>query len=269
LHVESSPLKELLNSLAHDLARAHPYTWLAIVRESNLLFTTWRIDPAVLRPLLPPQIELDLYDGYAWLTIESLDSATPKFRLLPPPTTPKEGIQVNVRTYVTCAGEPGIFVFSSDCPGGLATPIRRALMLMQFYTSTARLTLNGDNYHVESFRTEGDSQAQWAASGRICGPPMQPAAGSIGAFLMTRSILFAVDRRSGTIYRCELAHRPRVVQPIDVVIEANTLLSALGIELPADPPLFHFSQGDDALAWPFTHVDLTAAATPASGAAVL
>ena len=41
----------------------------AVMRQSwrDLLFLHWAFDPALIRPLVPPRLELDLFDGMAYV----------------------------------------------------------------------------------------------------------------------------------------------------------------------------------------------------------
>jgi len=52
----------------------------------NVTFLHWRVDPGVVRGLIPPQLEPDVFDGSAWIglvpfLIENL--STPKARRFP------------------------------------------------------------------------------------------------------------------------------------------------------------------------------------------
>lgn len=35
----------------------------------DLLFAHWRIEPAVMRPLIPQVLDLELFDGSAWAVL--------------------------------------------------------------------------------------------------------------------------------------------------------------------------------------------------------
>jgi len=35
----------------------------------DLLFAHWPVDAAILRPLLPPQLQIDTFEGHAWLAV--------------------------------------------------------------------------------------------------------------------------------------------------------------------------------------------------------
>ena len=78
------------------------------------MFTHWPIPTEILRPHIPSTLEIDTYNGSAWLGVVvfvmegiyprglSSISLTPKFP------------EINVRTYVQYDGKPGIFFMSLD-----------------------------------------------------------------------------------------------------------------------------------------------------------
>ena len=50
----------------------------------DLLFMHWSVHPAVLRPFIPPALELETFDGMAWLGIVPFRIAGVGPRLVPP-----------------------------------------------------------------------------------------------------------------------------------------------------------------------------------------
>lgn len=83
-------------------------TWL------NLLFLHWRFNPNAIRPLIPQQLELDTFDGSAWVGLipfKMHNCEFAGFKWLP---TLRNFYECNVRTYVRCNGQPGVWFFSLD-----------------------------------------------------------------------------------------------------------------------------------------------------------
>ncbi|MFS0734624.1 DUF2071 domain-containing protein [Microbacterium sp. 1P10UB] len=87
-------------------------------------FLHWRVDPAVVAPLLPPGTRPDVFDGSAWVGL--IPFVLSEFRFLPLPPVPLVGsfVEINVRTYgVDAAGRRS--VVSRDDRELLATQIAR------------------------------------------------------------------------------------------------------------------------------------------------
>lgn len=229
--------------------------WLMIVRESHLLFVSWPLPVEQVRPLVAPSLDLDLYDGQAWITVEMLETSMIRFRHLPPPPIPLNGYEMNVRTYVRCQGERGIHFLSMDCPGFLGTALARWMFQLPLHEADVTVSLEGDNYHAESLRiADSPSPPRFAYSGRLAGPPVRLAPGSVDAFLLNQTLLFTTDAEGG-VSRARVDHRRHVIQPIQGVIEINTLVSALGLAVAEDAPSVLYCPGDDSLAWPMARVE--------------
>ena len=257
-------LKPLFDGLTHPPS-ADPNKWLMIEHESSLIFASWPVPAEQLRSLVPSALDIDTFQGTAWVTIEALQSSAVRFRELPIPATPLDGIETNVRTYVRYQGQRGILFLSLDCPGFLGSTMSQVLFKLPFHEADATLTLDGDNYHIESIRIEKSAAPpQFALSGRLTGDPAIVAAGSLDDFLLNLTCLFAVTP-DGDLYRGEVAHRPRVIQSIDAVIPTNTLVAAAGLTLPNQPPIVRYSPGDDSLAWPLERL-ATGVGTASAGA---
>jgi len=72
--------------------------------------------------------------------------------------------------------------------------------------------------------------------------------GSLEHWLSERYCLYTVNR--SVVYRAEIHHQQWPLQDAEAEILENTMASAAGIELPAIPPLLHFSRKIDVLIWP-------------------
>src|SRR4051794_22172166 len=88
--------------------------WSMAMRWEDLLFAHWRIEPGLLRPHIPSGLELDLFDGAAWLGVVPFRMANTRLRVLPPMPGTSAFPELNVRTYVTRDGKPGVWFFSLD-----------------------------------------------------------------------------------------------------------------------------------------------------------
>ena len=88
--------------------------WVMRMRWTDLLFAHWPMDPAVLAPLVPPELTVDTFDGRAWLGIVPFRMEDVAPRGLP--AVPRLSVfpELNVRTYVTHRGLPGVWLRMSS-----------------------------------------------------------------------------------------------------------------------------------------------------------
>lgn len=217
----------------------------------DLLFMHWPIEPGALRAVVPASLELDLYDGRAWLGVVPFGMKDVRGRCLP--TLPGTGWfpELNVRTYVTCGGKPGVWFFSLDAASRLAVRGARRSFRLNYFDAQMSMAVDRDGTvrydHVRTHR--GAKPARFAASYRGRGDAYVPAAGSLEAFLTQRYCLYTVDGR-GRPWRGDIHHLPWTLQPGEAELDAMDMTSQIGITLPDRPPLLHRGARDlDVLAW--------------------
>src|ERR1041384_3644254 len=94
--------------------------WVMVQRWHDLLFAHWRCPISDLRPLIPQPLEIETYDGDAWISVIPFYMSGVRMRWSPPIPTTSAFQEINVRTYVTLDNRPGIWFFSLDCESSLA-----------------------------------------------------------------------------------------------------------------------------------------------------
>jgi uncharacterized protein YqjF (DUF2071 family) len=215
------------------------------MRWHNLLFIHWPLDAAVLRPLIPPPLQVDTYDGLAWIGVVPFTMTGIRARFVPPLPGLSAFAEINVRTYVTMGGKPGVWFLSLDAAHWLAV---KAARLVYYFASMSVQDTNGQFLYRSSRRHRGGGEAQFAAVYGPIGGAYESTRGAIDHWLIERYCLYAADRR-GRVFRGEIHHDPWPLQPARIEIQTNTMAVPLGIELPQTTPLLHFARRLDAVAW--------------------
>src|SRR5947209_1077258 len=90
-------------------------------RWDNLLFLHWPVGPDLLRALIPSALDIDTFEGQAWIGITPFRLADLRIASLPPVPGLNAFDELNVRTYVVFNGIPGVWFFSLDASLLLAT----------------------------------------------------------------------------------------------------------------------------------------------------
>lgn len=225
-----------------DRAWAMTQTW------NRLLFAHWSVDARVVAAKIPPPLELDRYDGDAWIGIVPFFMTNVGVRALPALPRVSAFAELNVRTYVRLNGKPGVFFFSLDAERALAVAAARTMFRLPYFLASMDVRTRDDAVEYRSRRTMGRSQAEFAATYRPTGPVAQPAAGSLEYFLTERYCLYTGHGR-GRSRRVDIHHPPWRLQPAEVDIQVNTMTKAAGLELPPRPSVVHYSARQDAVAW--------------------
>ena len=86
----------------------------------DLLFAHWPYPLDEVQSVVPSQLPVDTFDGMAWIGVVPFMLEDLKVRGLPALPTVSSFPELNVRTYVTLDGRPGIWFFSLDCASSLA-----------------------------------------------------------------------------------------------------------------------------------------------------
>jgi uncharacterized protein DUF2071 len=91
-----------------------PGRWLLGQCWDDLLFAHWRVDADAVRRLVPSGLRVDEHDGSAWLSVTPFVLCAFRLRGTLPLPVVSSFPEINVRTYVTAGGKPGIWFFSLD-----------------------------------------------------------------------------------------------------------------------------------------------------------
>lgn len=219
------------------------------MRWLDVLFAHWPVDPEVLGRHVPRGLELDLFDGQAWLGIVPFTMADVSLRGLP--AIPRLSVfpEINVRTYVRRAGLPGVLFLSLDGASRPTVIGARNVFHLPYYHGvvTSRRVDGVVGYRSRRVDNRG-SRASFEAQYRPIGPVEGAAGGSLEAWLTDRMRLYSVDH-GGQIWRTEIAHDLWPLQRAEAGIVVNTMATAAGIQLPSEPPHLRFAARLDVHAW--------------------
>jgi len=229
----------------------------------DLLFAHWVLPVDTLRRLIPTPLEIDTHHGIAWIGMAPFRMTGVRIRGLPALPGLSAFPELNVRTYVTLGGKPGVFFFSLDAGNRLAVGVVRHWFHLPYFYARMSLRAVGDRIQYASRRiphgARGSRQAQpgqhrdfaaeFIAEYRPAGDVFRTATGTLEHWLTERYCLYAADSRH-RIYRGEIHHRPWPLQPAAAEINVNTMTAPLGIRLPDAPPLLHFARWLDVVVWP-------------------
>src|SRR6267142_5579797 len=151
--MEQLRLKDLDRLAIRERPSGHP-----IMHQNwgKLLFMHWRIDARVLRPLIPDRLEIDTFDGSAWIAITPFTMWD--VRAFPPFVPPVPGFstlhELNVRTYVHFDRVPGVWFFSLDCNSATVVWGARTFFYLPYYNADIRLNEEDKTIDYSLLRTD-------------------------------------------------------------------------------------------------------------------
>jgi len=222
--------------------------WLLVMQWHDLLFAHWPVRAEQLRPFIPPPLELDTFDGWAWLAVVPFRMAGTRPRGTP--ALPRVGAfpELNVRTYVSAGGKAGVWFFSLDAANPLAVEVARLAYHLPYVHAEMGCRHEGDAISYASQRRPGKPlPAEFRGRYQPTGPAYRSAPGGLEHWLTERYCLYAANRR-GRVWRGEIDHAPWPLQPAEAEIVHNTMAAPLGLRLQG-APLLHFARRLDVVAW--------------------
>jgi uncharacterized protein YqjF (DUF2071 family) len=252
----------ILRDTAHRPWAMPAGPWVMTQSWHQLLFAHWAVPPALIARHVPPGLQLDLFEGRAWIGVVPffMSNVMPRgFRWLRGLSTFAE---LNVRTYVTAsssAGErkPGVFFFSLDAVSPLAVAVARRFFHLPYYhaaidieeTPAAGLGAGAViTYDCRRIAAIGEPPARFAARYWPVGSPFQAMPGTLDYFLTERYCLYTTRR--GTPIRMDIHHRPWPLQRAEAKIDVETMAAAGGVPHGSETPVLHFAKRIDVVAWP-------------------
>lgn len=222
----------------------------------HLLFENWPVDPDLVDAHLPEAFEPDTHGGTAWLSVVPFTNVNvrpkglPEWASVPLP-------ELNLRTYITRDGVPGVYFFSLDAQGITSVLGARLFQRLPYYYARIDLECNDGAVDFRSRRLHpGDRPAVWEGRYRPTGEPFQSSQDSLAKFLVER-YRFYTEAPDGTVRYTDVSHDAWTLYPAEADVEAATLCSANGFDRPAADPVYYYSPGLDVVASPSKRAEET------------
>jgi uncharacterized protein len=248
--VNDFPTDRVLEESAHRPWPIPDRPWIMTQTWNDLLFAHWPADAQLVRDHVPPGLELDLFEGQAYVGVVPFHMTNVAPRGVPAIPLVSAFAELNVRTYVTRGGMPGVYFFSLDADSHLAVAAARNLFGLPYFTASMEVHVDGMEVAYRSRRTSRDgAPAEFRARYRPIGSVFHAAPGTLDWFLTERYCLYTVDR-SFHAQRLEIHHPQWPLQQAEAEIEMNTMAEAAGLRLPPIAPRLHFAKRQDMVAWP-------------------
>lgn len=207
----------------------------------DLTFMHWAVDVAKLQPHIPDGLEIDTYDGKAYIGLVPfvMKNVRPR-RLFSVPfisTFP----EFNVRTYVKKDGIAGVYFLTLEAKSIITCNYATRAYGLPYNYANGRVIRNDSRVMWQSKR----QSSEMALSGvtTIAGPTQQAEKGSIEEFLFERYSLYtSIDNR---LMRGYTHHKPWRFSVAKVELKENSLTKSFdfGINDYLTPDIVHYSDG--------------------------
>jgi uncharacterized protein YqjF (DUF2071 family) len=213
----------------------------------NLLFAHWPIEINLIKPFIPPSLEIDTYNGKAWIGVVPFYMNGIRLRNAPPIPLTSSCSEINVRTYVTINNKPGVLFLSLDAANLIAVKVARLFYHLPYYYADISIKKEKNVVHYNSNRVKSDKTFEFSAKYMPTSHKFNAKEGTLEYWLTERYCLYTSHKNR--LYRCDILHEPWDLQHADGEIIRNTMIDIDGLDVSNVKPLMHYSERIEVLTW--------------------
>ena len=248
-------MTNILSAVTHRPYELPAGPWRMAQRWNDLLFAHWPIPIDEMARMLPPGLEVDTFDGYAWVGVVPFWMDQVRTRAVGKQCITVPGTatfcELNLRTYVRSRKTDlrGVYFFSLDAASALAVIGARMLFHLPYFFANMHRQIKSDGTVEYSSRRlltgrRVRFEARYRGLGEVGGPSR---AGTLEYFLTERYSLFT--RHTGHLLVGHIHHLPWPLEAAEAEISLNELPATHGIALPDRPPVLHFARELNVYIW--------------------
>ena len=217
-------------------------------RWAELLFLHWSLPAQAIAGLLPPGLEVDTFEGRAYVGLVPFTVTGARPTLMPAVPGLSSFHEVNVRTYVHQGGSaPGVWFFSLDASNRVVVTLARLSFKLPYRFARIHFAVREPDPAERPPRREVRFVSQRVAGNPpdcevTYGPAGAPAPappGTLEHFLVERYVLYTVS--DGALYRARVYHAPYPLQPAWVGGLRESLVRSAGLSRPESEPIAHYA----------------------------
>jgi uncharacterized protein len=222
-------------------------SWIMTQTWNHVLFAHWKVPLETLEKQVPNNLEIDTYQGEGWISILPFYLSLFRPRYLPPAPGMHAFPELNLRTYVTVDGQPGIYFFSMDASHLLAVLGARTFFHLPYYHADMKFQKKEVSYQLSSQR-KNNEKANFEATYKPSSVASSAKSESLDYWLVERYRLYTTF--NDQLFYQDIHHKPWMLQQVDAQISSNGLPSTHCIDLSDQPQKLHYAKKQKVLFWP-------------------
>ncbi|MGC4378649.1 DUF2071 domain-containing protein [Fictibacillus sp. Mic-4] len=227
--------------------------WIMTQTWNDVIFAHWPISIDQLKDKVPPQLEIDTFEGRAWIGIVPFHITDFKVRDVFSIPFTDAFPEINLRTYVVYDDKPGVYFFSLDAGHWMAARLARMFTPLAYHFAKIDVTKkDGEISYKSSRQGRNGGNGEFEGLFSPSSTNFQSEKGSLDEWLTERYCLYTSSGKN--MYRIDIHHEKWELQKAEGEILAETLTSSHGIILPDEKPLLHYASCNKTLIWPIIQV---------------
>ena len=231
-------IRNILRETSHRPVPLPENYWMYFQEWNNVIFAHWKVNENSLKKLIPAGLNLDLFDGEAWISLVAFTLKKLRIHYLPSFSSFSDFHEINMRTYVVRNNKSGIYFLSLEIQKTFSALLAGFLTGLNYYKSDIR---HGPEYH----ESENRKHLFYLKSEYNKGTDIL-AKTDFDKWLTDRFTIF--HELSGEIFSHEIHHRDWPLKTLTIEsFEINYRFMDLLISKDAD--LYHYSEGVQVPTW--------------------
>jgi len=232
-------ISDIIKDTSHRPYQLPKGRWQYYQEWNEVLFLHWTIPVEILRKLVPKDLEIDTYNGKAYISLVPFSMKNTRPRYFPSIPLISDFHEINIRTYVSKNDIHGVLFLNIEAQKLMSAIIARRLSGLPYKKSTIRRE-NG-KYSSENPAGGSKLHVEFKVAGVISTKT------DLDKFLTERYCLFLEE--NSKIFRYDIHHQEWPLRSIKI----NTLeISHKGEEIDlmtSMPEISHYSDGVKVLTW--------------------
>jgi len=199
----------------------------------DIVWAHWPVDVDAVAAILPDGLEVDTYEGHAWVGFIpfTMRDLRPSLRGHRGPAIPgvHSFAEVNVRTYVIGPEGPGVWFCSLDATSALGVAVAQTAWSLPYIHATITAELHQENRRWTIERRNGISGSLSVTLGDAV------AGDDRDRFLVERYALYAKPRWTSKLLWCPVRHEPWSLRSAEITEMDVGLVHAAGFDPLGEP----------------------------------
>lgn len=232
----------LFQSVSHRSWPLPAKSWRYYQEWNHALFLHWKVSPDLLELFIPKDLTLDTFNGEAWISVVAFTMEKIRPKNLPAFAPVSDFHEINIRTYVTHNGKPGVYFLNIEAQKLVSAKLSKLLSGLPYEKAKMiRVRKNPLQEYTSDLKKKG---FRFSAKYTVSDKPVSKT--ELDLWLTERYCLY-LDRGPKT-YIYEIHHLPWELQQVDIEdIHTNYRLGSIDLNGVADR--IHYSPGVKVVAW--------------------
>ncbi|UUC47422.1 DUF2071 domain-containing protein [Flavobacterium cerinum] len=231
-------IEQLLSDTAHRTFDYPKSRWIYYQEWNNALFLHWKVPVTLLEKLVPEKLNIDTFDGHAYVSLVAFTMQKIRPRNLPAITFISDFDEINIRTYIDNDNKKGVYFLNIEAAKSLSAYIAKKLSGLPYEKSVInRSDTSYSSYNTQkAFALETEFEIKEPISSKT----------ALDKWLTERYCLYLDQEKS--LYRYDIHHKEWEIKNVHLKqLSLNYTID--NISLSNTPDFIHYSDGVKVVAW--------------------